>query len=285
MKLNFDKGKVIQAVLCCLLWSTAIPVLKISYAELNLSSSDFYERILLAGIRFMIAGIILFIFYIFKHGKLPAIESGQIVNVVIFGILNTTLQYMFFYTGVMNTVAIKAVLLDSLKPLLVVLIAHFLQTDDKINLKKIAGLFFGFLGIIAANLSEFTGGKFTFSASFAGEGMLFLASLAYTFAIIFGKKIMLKVHYLPLNIYQFFIGAVILLFIGFIGVDKFDFHFTITAIVMLIYLGMLSAIVFIVWYRLISKYAPSSITIFLFLTTGIRVYNFEHYFCRRGNYI
>ena len=265
MKKLFNSEKIIQAVLCCLLWSTAIPVLKISYKELNLSSGDLYERIILAGMRFMIAAIILFVFYIAKNKKLPTLDKSVIKDIVIFGILNTTLQYMFFYTGVMNTVAVKSVLLDSLKPLLVVLLAHFLKTDDRINTKKIMGLVLGFIGITVANLNELTSGSLTLSMTFKGEGMLFLASLAYAIAILYGKKIMKKVNYLPLNLFQFFIGASLLLIIGFVGIDKYDINFTPLAIILLIYSGLLSAVVFIIWYRLISKYQPSSITIFLFL--------------------
>jgi len=262
---SIDKAKVFQAVLCCLLWSTAIPVLKVTYAEMSLSSGDTYERIILAGMRFMLASIILFFFYILKNRKFPKIQPRWFWIVAAFGVLNTTLQYMFFYTGVMNTVAVKAVLLDSLKPLLVVLLAHFLKTDDRITLRKVAGLALGFAGIIAANITEFAEGGFTFSMSFEGEGMLFLASLAYAVAIIYGKKIMEKVHYLTLNIYQFFAGSAFLLIIGFLGTKEYNLNFTPLSLILLFYSGLLSAIVFIIWYRLISRYAASSITIFLFL--------------------
>ncbi|MEX1377502.1 MAG: DMT family transporter [Eubacteriales bacterium] len=265
MKKLFNSEKVIQAVLCCLLWSTAIPVLKISYKELNFSSGDLYQRIILAGMRFMIAAIILFIYFVIKNRKLPTLGKNMVKGIVIFGILNTTMQYIFFYTGVMNTVAVKSVILDSLKPLIVVLLAHFLKTDDRINTKKIIGLMIGFIGIAVANLTELTSGTLSLSMSFKGEGMLFLASLAYAIAILYGKKLMEKIHYLSLNLFQFFIGSSILLIIGFVGIDRYDISFTPLAIILLIYSGLLSAVVFIIWYRLISKYTPSSITIFLFL--------------------
>jgi len=260
-----DKAKVFQAVLCCLLWSTAIPVLKVTYAEMGLSSGDTYERIILAGMRFMLAAIILFVFYILKEKKFPAIQPRLLLIVAGFGVLNTTVQYMCFYTGVINTVAVKAVLLDSLKPLLVVILAHFLKTDDRITTRKMIGLALGFAGIIAANITEFAGEGFTFSMSLKGEGMLFLASLAYSLAIIYGKKIMEKVHYLTLNIYQFFVGSAFLLIIGFMGTKAYNLNFTPLSLILLLYSGLLSAVVFIIWYRLISRYAASSITIFLFL--------------------
>lgn len=265
MNININKSKVAQAVLCCLLWSTAIPILKISYVELNLSSDDVYNRITLAGLRFLISGVFLLAFFLLSKKQAPKIKKKMILPVVVFGCVNTALQYMFFYTGVMNTAAIQSVLLDSLKPLLVVVLAHFFSQGDRINLKKVIGLFAGFLGIFVANASEFTSGEFVFTVSFAGEGMLFLASLAYAIAVIYGKKIMKRVHYLPLNIYQFLIGATILLCIGIIGAGGFNLRFNLVSILILVYLGMVSAIAFIVWYRLISKYHPSSITVFVFL--------------------
>lgn len=262
--MRINKSKIIQAVLCCFLWGTAIPVLKVSYNELNLMSNDFYSRLVLAGLRFLISGIFLFVFYVITKKQIPKIKQQLAWSVVVFAIFNTTLQYLFFYTGVMNTAAIKGVLLDGIKVLLVVVLSHFFSEEDKISVKKIMGIIFGFTGIIIANLNEFSSGQFTFAFTMAGEGMLFLASLVNAIAVIYGKKLMKKIHYLPLNVYQFLIGSIILLIIGLVGTKGFHLIFTPLATGLLIYSGLLSAISFVIWYKLIAQYNPSSISIYIF---------------------
>ncbi len=123
MKIN--KSKVIQAVLCCLLWSTAIPVLKTVYSELNITGDDFYGRLVLAGMRFMLAGIMLLIYSVMSNRQVPIVQSEFFAKVFIFALLSTSLQYLFFYTGVMNAGAINGVLIDSTKPFIIIVLAHF----------------------------------------------------------------------------------------------------------------------------------------------------------------
>jgi drug/metabolite transporter (DMT)-like permease len=131
---------ILQASLCCLLWATAIPTLKVSYKLLNIESSDIYNRLVLAGMRFLIAGILITLFILIKEKKVTLVTGKQWFTVIIFGLLNTTIQYLFFYNGVGNTGAIKGVLIDTSKPLMVVILAHFLTRDDRISSNKIIGL-------------------------------------------------------------------------------------------------------------------------------------------------
>lgn len=258
-----DKRKILLASLCCLLWGTAIPVLKISYQELNIDSMDLFSKILIAGIRFSISGVILFSYYLLKVKKIPKFNKESFLPILYFGLLNTTLQYIFFYMGVANTGAIEGVLLDTSKPLIVVILAHFLLRNDSISSWKIVGLIVGFLGIIIANISNVN--NLSIELSFMGEGMLFASSFVNALAVIYGKKIMSKINYLVLNTYQFMFGAIILLVIGIIGAKGYHLEFTTKAMVLLVYSGFLSAVAFAVWYKLIDMYTASSVTIYIFL--------------------
>lgn len=256
---------IIQASLCCLLWATAIPTLKISYSLLALDPSDLFNRLVLAGLRFLIAAILIAIFTYLKEKRVTLVTKSQWVTVTIFGLLNTTLQYLFFYNGVGQTGAIKGVIIDTSKPMIVVILAHFLIKDDKISRNKIIGLCLGFLGIIIANLEGISGGGLDFEMTFTGEGFLLLASVAYALAVIYGKKAMKVIPSLKLNMHQMFIGALFLLIIGLIGADGFHLNFNIASFALLIYSSILSAVAFVLWYQLIHKYGASSVTIFVFL--------------------
>ncbi len=264
-----ERGKVVSlAVLCCLLWGTAFPVLKISYGELGLQSDDIFSKMVFAGIRFMISGIMVFIYYTIKNKKVPPLLTKSILPFLIFGILNTTLQYFFFYTGVANTTAIKGVLLDTSKPLFVVILAHFIYTNDRINLNKALGLILGFVGIIIVNMNKMTAVGFTgLSLDFTlfGEGYLIFASIASAAAVIYGKSLSKKYDPTVMNCYQFIFGSSILLAVGLYGAGGFHLKFNGAAFILLMYSAAVSAIAFVIWFNLLKRHKATSVTIFLFL--------------------
>lgn len=256
---------ILPAALSCFLWATAIPTLKISYELLDIPADDIFNRFVLAGIRFLLAGVLIGVYLLVKEKKIPMLKAAQWKTIMVFGLLNTTLQYMFFYTGVGNTGAIKGVLIDTSKPLIVVSLAHLLTQDDKINVNKIIGLIIGFAGIILANLESAVGGGINLEVTWMGEGALVLASLVYGLAVLYGKKAMKTISSVVLNMYQMIFGSIILLGVGLIGAGGFNLVFNMHALLLLIYSAFLSAIAFVVWYGLIHKYNASSVTIYIFL--------------------
>ena len=256
---------ILPAAFCCFLWATAIPTLKVSYTLLEIPTGDIFNRFVLAGIRFLMAGLLIGLFILFKNKQIPLLKGSQWKTIIIFGLLNTTLQYMFFYTGIGNTGAIKSVLIDTSKPLLVVIQAHFLTHNDKITFNKIIGLIIGFAGIILANIEGAIGGGLNLDVSFIGEGSLIISSLAYALAVIYGKKAMKTISSEVLNMYQMILGSLILLVIGLIGAGGFNLVFNVQSFLLLIYSAFLSAIAFVVWYGLIHKYNSSSVAVYIFL--------------------
>ena len=49
-------------LICCLLWGSAFPVVKIGYRMFSIASSDVGGQILFAGIRFFLAGVLVILF-------------------------------------------------------------------------------------------------------------------------------------------------------------------------------------------------------------------------------
>lgn len=60
---KFTDKKFVAAVatLCCLLWGSAYPGIKIGHILFNIDSNDIASKILFVGYRFVIAGMILLI--------------------------------------------------------------------------------------------------------------------------------------------------------------------------------------------------------------------------------
>ena len=57
------------ACLCCLLWGSATPAIKIGYEWFGIGAGDVASRILFAGVRFILAGVLTVIFGSIIAGK------------------------------------------------------------------------------------------------------------------------------------------------------------------------------------------------------------------------
>ncbi|MDP4104571.1 MAG: EamA/RhaT family transporter, partial [Bacillota bacterium] len=60
---KFTDAKFVAAIatLCCLLWGSAYPAIKIGYILFKINTNDIASKFLFAGYRFVIAGVILLI--------------------------------------------------------------------------------------------------------------------------------------------------------------------------------------------------------------------------------
>jgi drug/metabolite transporter (DMT)-like permease len=67
------------AMVCSFLWGSAFPVLKISNQELQMAPDDPIAQIVFAGIRFLLAGLILLVFLLFKNRKQLYVKRSHIL--------------------------------------------------------------------------------------------------------------------------------------------------------------------------------------------------------------
>lgn len=102
------KFVAIIATICCLLWGSAYPAIKIGYKLFNISSSNISSELVFAGYRFTIAGIMLLIIAQKYGKKVFNISKKNALELSLLGFTQTTLQYIFFYIGVANTTGVKS---------------------------------------------------------------------------------------------------------------------------------------------------------------------------------
>ena len=63
------------AMVCCFLWGSAFPCIKIGYALFGIDSADTASQILFAGLRFTLAGVLVVLFYSIMQRKTDAAEE------------------------------------------------------------------------------------------------------------------------------------------------------------------------------------------------------------------
>ncbi|WP_069998918.1 DMT family transporter [Cellulosilyticum sp. I15G10I2] len=252
------------AVLCNILWGTPFPVLKIIYKDMGIISSNLADNITFISLRFLLAGLLLFIFGLLTGAPLFKIRKSQIRLIVTLGIFNTTLQYFFFNIGVNNTTGIKASILAQISIFFSILLAHFIYQNDKLSLKKVLGLLLGFGGLILVNLDKSSEGLLRFSI--LGEGFMICSGLVSAFAMLIAKKIGKDLPSLVFTCWQMLVGSILLFLVGLgMGGNPLSLHFTPLSIGLLFYLALVSSVAFYLWYAILQHRKISELAMFKFI--------------------
>ncbi|WP_455821907.1 DMT family transporter [Clostridium butyricum] len=253
---------VLLATLCCFLWGSAYPAIKGGYELFNISGGDIPSKLIFAGYRFALAGIIVLWVQIISKKNIFVLNKKEIVQVTLLGIFQTTLQYIFFYIGLAYTTGIRSSIINGTGAFFSILLAHFIYKNDRLNVNKIVGCIVGFIGVIIVNLN----GQDFFASSFSiqGEGFVMLAALILSASSIYGKKITQNQDASIVTGYQLFIGGLILLLLGYISGGCLS-GFTFKSTSLLIYMALLSSIAFAVWTQLLKYNKVGIISIFNFL--------------------
>ncbi len=250
---------IFAAVFCNILFGSASPAIKLGY-ELFAITDDVFEKILFAGVRFFISGIMVFAFAWIKDRKLPLPAKGNRLNIVGVALLYTSLQYIFFYIGLSNTSGASGSIISSVSVFIAVIVAHFAYPDDKINLRKIIGSLVGFAGIIFAVLARDKMGSF----SFMGEGFVIIASTCFVLGSVINKKAGQKNDSFVVTAYNLLIGGGVLILIGIFGSARFTMV-TASGTLVLLYLSMVSAVGFTIWSSLVRKYPIGKVSVYNFV--------------------
>lgn len=264
-----DKNKILTwppavmliAFVCAMLWGSAFPLLKIGFSILNIEQNT-GGKLFFAAYRFLLAGIILFLVLLFckKPLKLPA--AKDYLTLLLLGLLQTTIQYFFFYIGISNTTSMKASIITGSGSLFLAGFSHLLLKDDKLTPVKITGLILGFIGIIIVN---FNIELFTLDFRLTGEGFIILTSLSSVSALFIVKKTSLRIYPPVLSAYQFIFGGIVLFAIACMFEKPSVIEFSADLVFLLLYLSVATATAFSLWYILIKYNKLTSIAVYRFL--------------------
>ncbi|HLR80830.1 MAG TPA: DMT family transporter [Bacillota bacterium] len=250
------------AIFCSILWGSAFPVLKISYEEMQMAANDPIAKIVLAGMRFLLAGLMLLAGMLLFNKRSLVVTKRQVRFLVLFGIVQTALQYFFFYNGLANTSGMQGAILISSGTFFTVILAHFFYQNDRINWPKTIGLLAGFAGIIVANWGE----AFQFRFQFTGEGFMILAALTGAIGTIMAKELAIGIHPFALTGWQLTIGSTLMLIFGVPQMQNEAIQFTPLGWGLLIYSALLSAVAFALWYSILKYNKAGEISIYKFIT-------------------
>ncbi len=251
------------AALCGILWGSAYPAIKQGYVFFSVGADDTAAKMAFAGIRFALAGLLVFAFRLFQgpqRQRISAIKGKDWWNVLALALVQTTIQYTIFYIGVSYTSGAKSSILNSSSVFFAAIFAHLTYKDDRITLQQGLGILLGFTAVILVNLDGTLGLSFTLT----GEGFVVIAAFLHAYSSLFSKKLTDRIDPVLLTALQLFIGGMILLIIAMVMGAPFPTS-TFGGYMNLAYLAALSSVAFSLWTALLKHNKVSSITIFNFL--------------------
>ena len=244
------------AILCTALWGTAFPFIKLGYTSFAIEESDIGSKLLFAGARFALAGIMVYVILIFSEKKLPCAQKKDILPVTVLGLVQTAGQYIFTYIGIGFTSGTNTSIITACASFFTVLFAPLFFKNDRLSLLKIAGCVLGFAGVLVMN-----GGGSVSADTMFGDVMILLSTVSAAAGNIISKKIAQGRNPIKITAFQLFIGGTVLVAAGFLFGGKLSFSNT-ESVLILLWLAFVSAAAFSIWTALL-KYNPASkITIF-----------------------
>jgi drug/metabolite transporter (DMT)-like permease len=205
----------------------------------------------LAGFRFFISGLILFIFCGNFKQYFSLLEQHSLF-VLWVAFLQTFLVYGFLYIG-LNMVpgSLGAIIIGS-SPLFAALVAHFFVSDDKMTWKLSIGMFLGVSGIVFINYGRQVTG-IAGPKELLGVFFLILTNLAggaYNVVVMKSER---EIPPVMLSSMSLGIGGLALFFVSLpfdgLQLKLFPAEFWVA----LSWLSILSAVAFAIWFALLKR--------------------------------
>lgn len=168
-------GLILGCLVCCALWGSAFPCIKIGYALFGIPAHDSASQLLFAGLRFTLAGVLVIVGMSAAQRRPLVPQARDIKPIFVLSLFQTIGQYFFFYLGLSRASAMSSSIIEASANFLAILFAALAFRTEKLNTAKVLGCVLGFAGVALVNLSGADG---TFGFTLDGEGFILASTVA-----------------------------------------------------------------------------------------------------------
>ena len=197
---------ILFALTAAIAWGWAYPLIKLGFAEFGITQQMTSSKMLFAGIRFSLSGLIVLSIAACTKRPFRPTRPHDWSYILLFALLNTTLHYTFFYIGLSFSEGARASILNSLGTFLLVLLACLFFKSDRLTLRKMLGCCIGIIGIFILNVGHNKSSSFTLM----GDGMIILNALCSAFAGLMTRGLSHRINVFVGTGYSLAIGGVLL---------------------------------------------------------------------------
>lgn len=245
------------AVFCTLLWGSAFPCIKTGYKLFSIAAEDIPSKLIFAGARFLLAGLIVLVCGLFIDRRAMKLRRQDIVPVGILGFFQTFLQYLLLYIGLVNISGTRASILTSVSAFGSVILSAIVFKSDKLTARKLIGCAAGFAGILFMNIGSDSAGGF----SFLGDGLVIMSNLSGAAGNIISKKISDGRSPVQLSAWQLIFGGSALVITGAATGGRLLFSGA-GSVFLLLYLAAMAGIAFMIWTMLLFHNSVSRVAVY-----------------------
>lgn len=253
------------AFLCCFLWGSAFPVIKIGYDLWGIDGGETARIMGFAGVRFFLAGILVVLAGSLLRRRWLIPRVREIPKIFLLSLFQTIGQYVLFYLGLAHTKGVNAAVVDSLTTFFAILIASLVFRMERLSFRKMLGCVIGFAGVILINID---GSGLSFDL--LGDGLIALSALCYGVSSVMIKRLSTEHDTVLFSGYQFVFGGIAMVLIGVafgsgapVPGDGMDVT---PALLVLLYLAVVSSVAYTLWGLLLKNNDVSLISVFGFMT-------------------
>ena len=246
------------ALIAAIVWGWAYPLIKIGFREFQITTSMTGSKMLFAGVRFFISGLIILVIAQRLHRSFSVSKTSDYYFIFVYSLLNTTLHYAFFYFGLSHSQGSRAALLNSLGVFAVVILACLFFKSDKMTKNKLFGCIIGFAGLAMLNLGDTS--KET-DYSILGDNLIVLNALCSAFASLLTRSLSHRVDIFVGTGYSLALGGALLVVFGLLAGGTFPISTTWGVVILLLLIGI-STTGFALYNKLISCNPVGKIAIY-----------------------
>lgn len=243
----------------CFFWGTTYLAIRIGVGSM--------PPFLFAGIRFLIAGGLMSLYFIFKKTSWPSWQEWKSIVLVslLFVIGNSSVVYaeQHISSGL-------AALICSAIPIWVVLINLVTSRSEKLNTLIVTGLIIGFGGLVMIfydNIGDLSDPAHLFSIIF-----LLFGNLAWSYGTVYSKKIKWKTSLLFAAGLQMLAAGIQLTLVGLISGEASLFHPTTEGWMSLLYLAVIGSVLsYGAYLYALSKLPSTVVSLYAYVNPVIAV--------------
>lgn len=246
---------LLLAVLVMFLWGSLFPTVKLGYKAYGIQTTG--DILFFAGVRFTICGSVICLYSLMRNKENFRPVKASFCPVLLSGLFAIILHYSFTYTGLQLTDSSKTAILKQVGALFYVCFSSLFFKDDRLTLRKLAGVLLGFAGIIAINVSA-RGIVFQL-----GDALIIAASFCTVFSNVISKKVFQKVEPITATGCSQLFGGIVLLCIGRFFGGQMTFIFDQSALI-LVYICLASIFGYCIWFMIVKSGELSKLFIIKF---------------------
>lgn len=235
------------AIMAATAWGFAYPLIKLGFGEFAITPEMTGAKMLFAGIRFCVSGLIVLAVAGVQHRDFSLRKAVDVWYILLFCLMNTTLHYAFFYFGLSHSAGSRAAILNALSVFLVVIMACVFFKSDSMTMRKLGGCTIGFMGILLLHV----GGGEQAAFSWLGDGMIVLNAVCGAAASLLTRGLGRRVDIFVGTGYSLAVGGALLMVPGLLLHGSLP-HVSVVGVVYLLLLIGISTLGFTLYNKLLT---------------------------------